>query len=292
MSIPYLVGRMRLECDISKPGGSVIDKLTNETPAAWRGFPLNVELGFFSGEDETMDMTNSATFTVEFHPADFRTRPSLAGHPADPLTINTTLTPEEWKGQILYHAMVAFTAGDMALDLEGEKTKNFWIAIHRITTAGERHMLAGVEMTLHESGVAVSGPGPQQGANLIPLGANYDVSGIYELTTDIDRIYSYTKGANDTDIQSGATVLSATGTIQTVDTVATLHGTAGAEVTAIVRYPIYFTADETTALIGRDVIRRMNEPGQSITLIDRATSIAYSIFIENGDIKAVPITLG
>lgn len=292
MAIPFLQARVRLQCDISRPNGDVIDQLTNSNPSGWRGFPLNIELGFFVGEDEVMDMSNTQTVYAEFHDNDFRQRPSFAGHAADPISLNTTLTVEQWNGKILYHAMVAFSGPDMLLDLKGEKTRTFWLAIHRITTGGARQMLAGVEFNLIETGVSVDGPGPQQGGNLIPAGSYYDGSGNFAAPgIRANTVYDWTKNANDLSAVAGATTITSSGRITTDGASMTLTGTPGALVTALLRNPIYPTVEEMQAAIGTNVIRQMNQPGQSITLVDKETSQLMTLFVSGGDLKVIPVDL-
>jgi len=247
----YTPGRIRGQINVAKPRETWVDKLTNETPEAWKGFALEMQMAFFISDTELMDFSGFTAVTVEIHDNEYKSRPAVAT--AICTDFNDALTVENWNSQAGYHCKANFSESDMALDLGAASvntSKTFWVFVHGIDGSGNRKPLGGTTLRIFESGVSTVAAGPNQGANLIPGGAVYDGSGNYAVAVQIDKRYEWTDGgANDTSIVNGTDTYTTSQVFTAQGSSVTLKGTAGAAVTALLRYPLYPTIDELYSAI-------------------------------------------
>lgn len=247
----YTPGRIRGQINVAKPREKWVDKLTNESPEAWKGFALEIQLAFFISDTELMDFSGFTAVTVEIHDNDYRSRPALAS--ATCTDFDDALTVENWDAQEGYHCRANFSEADMSLDLgagANSTGKIFWVFIHGLNADGERKALGGTTLQVFDSGISTVAPGPNQGANLIPGGAVYDGSGNYSVAVQIDKRYEWTDGGtNDTSIVNGTDTYTTSQVFTAQGSSVTLKGTAGAAVTALLRYPLFPTVDEMYSAI-------------------------------------------
>lgn len=250
----FTPGKIRARVNVAKRE-SWIDEQTGASPAAPKGFALDIEIGFFVNTSnvnalEIMDFSGFSAVTVEIHDNQYKTRPAVASVTCT--DFDTALTPENWLAGTAFHCKAEFDENDMALDLGANSgDKNFWIYIHGIDGNGKRRALGGTTLNVYETGASNVTPGPNQGGNIVPGGAVYDGSGNYVLAVTQDKRYEWTDGgADDTSVVNGTETITATRTVFTAQgSSITLKGTAGAAVTALIRYPLYYTADEVESRI-------------------------------------------
>jgi hypothetical protein len=170
--VSYIPGRIRGQINVSKPQKAWVDEQTSETPEAWKGFALTLELGFFTSDTQVMDMTGFSAITVEIHDNQFKVRPAVLTVPAT--DFNAGLSKADWDAETAFHCKVEIDETDMGLDLgTNSDVKTFWIFVHGIKD-GKRKALGGTTLKLRESGVSTNPAGPNQGGNLIAGGAVYD----------------------------------------------------------------------------------------------------------------------
>lgn len=95
--------------------------------------------------------------------------------------------------------------------------------------------------------------------NFVPGGATYSAGGVYTLTIPKNIRYTWTKGANDTNIV-GTTTLTSTGVVQDAGSgTLTLHGTNNAAVTATVVFSsVPFVSGDTSLTFAQRVAAFIN----------------------------------
>lgn len=281
----FIPGRIRGQVNVAKTD-SWINKLTGQTPEYWRAFAIQVELAFFVSKTELMDLTSLVSITVEIHDNAARIRPALVSKQADSLNID--LTVEDWNAGTDYHCKANFDENDMDLDLGGQSVKTFWIFVHGINTTGDRVPLGGTTLKLNESGASRTGPGPTQGGNLVAGGSAYDGSGNFVVAVTAGKVYEWTKSTNDTSIVNGTDTYTTSQRFTAQGSSVTLKGTAGAQVTAQLRYPIYPTLDELTSVLANKV-SRVRAPGDADVYVSKSGKKKVTVFCDdNGNFITQP----
>lgn len=216
------------------------------TPSIPAGVDLRCE---FLCKDGTsvVDVSNFATATMTVMAA---TRTGAPYMSASTGSFDNTATQETYNDGTQQHFAFDFTAAETDL-----------VA----TTAGTEYYLVvqakdGDDVVLFEAWtrfkVILDGlPEDQlvvQPGNIVPVDAEYDGSGEYDLsalTTD-GVFYKWTDGgANDTNVDNGGDVITTSGTNFIAASSVVLNGTPSALVTAVVRKSPYLTADEVQAAI-------------------------------------------
>jgi hypothetical protein len=241
--------RIRLKVDQLNPW-SVIDLLTGSTGVVPNGNDLQLETGIHF-KDLVTDISNIDQITAKV----------LSGQEADAeLMLSDTLaaddlkqdlTVEDWNGLDPddCHALFTFAHGLTKFDLGGEKEKEFWLLITAKTVdAPYREVTLAAGAIIWRQDGEDDGVGPVQGGNIIPGGAEYDGDGEYTLEDlTVGKVYSWSPGANDTNLVNGDQTLTEEGNFTAQDTSVVLNGTPLEDVTAVVRSKVYLDADESDA---------------------------------------------
>lgn len=248
--------RVKLELEATNPF-TLVDKLTGLPVVIPRGVDLQLELlRLFAGA--LVDISDYNSITVEVQAsrstsaANLMTKTLAFGS----FTLNPTLA--DWQADVVgansQHAIITFTNQETNLDLGGLPTKDFWLVVSALTkdSPARRITLGCSLVTFAEDGSPLDAPGPVQGNNLVPGGATYDGAGHYTLNPPIvvGKVYTLTKGVNDTSYTNGGGAITADGDATAVGTTFPLTGTPGALVTYTVRLATYLTQAESDARYG------------------------------------------
>jgi hypothetical protein len=258
--------RIRIEIDVSKKSDKLTDVLLAGTPRHWRGTDLAIEFALFWSED-LVDVSLFSSVTFDVRPFENRIGNLLISKTLAAADLNIALTPEQWEDGSSQHGLISVLAADTNLDLNGATQKDFWFVFSAITnTVPARQVtLGGGKLTVLEDGSLTDEVNtPALGSNLIPIGAVYDGGGHYVLPTVQDRVYDWGKNAADTSLTNGTQVLNASGTFTAQGATVTLTGTPFALITATLRNPKFFTAEESDARYLNNVARLINKPGELI----------------------------
>lgn len=244
--------RVKLELEATNPF-SLVDKLTGLPVVIPRGVDLQFELlRLFAGA--LVDISNYNSITIEVQAFRSTTAANLM---TKTLAFGSfTLEPDlvDWQadveGAASQHAIISFTNQESNLDLDEQPTKDFWLVIYALTKdSPTRRITLGCSLiTFAEDGSPLDAEGPVQGNNLIPGGATYDGAGLYTLTgLTAGKVYSVTKGVNDTSYDNGGGPITVDGNAVAAGTSFDLIGTPSALVTFIIRKADYLTQDESDA---------------------------------------------
>lgn len=229
---------------------AVQDVLTNRSPSLWRGNDCSFQIGLHRNRT-LLDIANIDQVTVTVKADDDRTGPALMTKTVAYADLNRTLTAEQWAAGTAAHAEVAFTKEETRLALNGEQSRTFWLVVHGLTTdTPSRELTFGAgAFVITEDGVGGDDDAPYIGASLIPSGAVYDTDGNYIFTgATVNWVYDWTAGENDTDISDGATTYATSPARFTAENDSfVLTGTPDELVTAQLRRPSYYTAEEADA---------------------------------------------
>ncbi len=247
MPVSYPKRRVRIKLDVSNPDTTMIDVLTGASPKLWRGRDVRFEIGVFYGED-VIDVSAWELFSLSIKPVTDRGGAALASKSTS--DINAALTADDWEDQTSQHFVIEFTADEMLLDMDGNDDKQFWAVIPGTSVEGASETFGCGAMTLVDDGTTGGTSNPPLGASRIPQGAVYDGSGEYDLAVVANKDHRVAFGDNDTSVTNGTETVTDAGLFITQGTSITFNGTPSSLVTATIRYPAYFTADETRSLIG------------------------------------------
>ncbi len=266
MAIAYPRNRIRLQVDTKT--GKVKDVLTGGTPTLWNKSALDVEFAIF-WDGELIDITAFASIAVHIM-SKTRKGTSATSETVALADMDPALVLADWTAGTAEHGKGTFTAAAMNIDVNaagsGAQSDTFWLkVIGTEDPSGDPVMLGGMVITIQESGIDLDSNLPAQGANLVPGGSVYDGAGEFELDVTVDMIHDWLKGANDTSVENGTQTVTTSGRFTAQSGTVILHGTIGAAVTAIVRYPLYPTWDDLTAN-DANLIRTSNAAGVTTAL--------------------------
>jgi hypothetical protein len=258
--------RIRIEIDVSKKSDKLTDVLLSGTPRHWRGTDLAIEFALYWGDD-LVDVSLYSSVTFDVRPFENRIGNLLISKTLAAADLNLALTAEQWEDGSRQHGLISVLAGDTNLDLNGATQKDFWFVFSAITnTVPARQVtLGGGRLIVLEDGSLTDEVNtPALGSNLIPLGALYDGAGNYVLPTVKDRVYDWAKNAGDASLINGTQTLNASGTFTAQGATVTLTGTPNSLITATLRNPKFFTAEESDARYLTNVAQLVNKPGKLI----------------------------
>ena len=262
MSVVFPRERIRLQLD-TESHKAALDQITQQPPKAWRGNSMQFEMGFFFN-DQLLSMTNIASVTMTVKDNADRNGPKLMEKVIDASGLNQILVDTNWTSGTDQHVVIDFTKDETLLDMGGANTKQFWVAFVALTTDSpvRRFTLGSTILTLEDDGTnSTAASLPPLGSSQIPLGAIYTGGGTYALAVTAGRVYQWTKGANETSLTNGSETLTASGSFTAQGTSITLTGTASATVTAVIRWPLWLTADEADARYLGQGLKVINKPG-------------------------------
>lgn len=257
--------RIRLLCD-QQNDGLETDVITGSTARAARGNDMQFEFGFGVTIQDVFalfDVSNFETVTLTVKDAADRGGVTLMQKSVGADELDLTLTPEQWDAGTHQHCVITFDAAETALELGQATEKTFYWSVRATTSTGTTVTLGDGELVLYSDGVAgeavVTAP---LGSSLIPAGTTYSGAGAYVLNgLTIGQWYSWEDGgANDTNLVNGTQTLTSSGFFQAQATSVTLNGTASALITALVRTPRIYTADEVDARFA-GTLKVINAPG-------------------------------
>jgi hypothetical protein len=248
--MPVSAHIIRLQLDGSK-SGHFKDVLTGQPPFGWNGNNHQFQLGVQYGK-ALRDVSNLDAITLEVRDFDNPAGTIFFSGTVAYANINRDLTLADWQAGTDQHAVIDVPWQDAVFDLGGAKSKKYWIVVSALTTdVPAKRVPLGVSIfTMLEDGTpSAEAISPIKGGNLIPPGATYDVSGNYVFNgVTVGGVYEWTKAQNDTDIRDGATIYSTSPARFTAENTSfTLTGTPDATVTAQLRRPTFYTAEESDA---------------------------------------------
>lgn len=245
--------RIRIKFDVESLKAQT-DEIAGGTPAMWRNNDVQFELGFFF-DDEPIDASPFSEIKIIVKELDNRqaSAPLMQGVVSS-ASMTPVFTAEEWNNQQKQHCILSFAAADTRLDLKGEDSRGFWLAVIARTADGKRITLGSTTLTLHHDGEDETSVLPPVGSTIVPSSASYSGAGIYVLSgLTPGRWYSYQMGTNDDKLVNGDQELTESENFQANGATVTLHGDANQLVTASVRYPVFLTQDEQDARYQRTV---------------------------------------
>jgi hypothetical protein len=241
---------VRMAVDITAYGGSLADATTQALPSFYYGVGCQIQLMFFVGTPSQGVVADLSLVTaIKLLIADSALG---ASQYIDKTAVITTTNPtvEDWNAGTDQHATVDFVGAELQLPMGTNTDKAFWLTIHGFTSdaASDPDVFCSGAIRMYADALPTTGQA--QASNIIPVGATYDGSGHYSLTTQTGVGYQWNAGANDTGFTNGTDTettdgfvfLAAGATVQ-------LNGTAGQLVTARVWYPVYLTIENAVAII-------------------------------------------
>lgn len=251
MSQTIVKQTLRLTADHSKAPAGLASVFDNGDVKHWRGNPMAVQLLLVS-DGAIVDLAGYDWVKVEVFTSQAEDlTPLMSGQLANGATgWDDACTVEQWDDRTSQHATINFSAAETLLDLNGEKSAEFWMVVSAAPTASpdEPVTFGACTLTVYEDAT----PGEQSGAiqpgSIIPNGATYDGSGHYTVNVTAGRVYRWEKGANDTNCTNGTVVLTSNGVTTALGSTFTLNGSANQAVTATLSVGGFFTADECLAL--------------------------------------------
>lgn len=252
MSTPLDRFRLRIPClvgaDPSRAGGDNV--LTAGVPAFWRGNDLQIEVGLLdaAGVAIITDVSGIDSITVEVKSKQGDDAVTLMSKTVAAASITQDLEQADWDDDEGQHAVAVFSNAEANLDLAGKNKGSFWLVVSYLTTASPAKLITvyGGPIDVYED--ATPDSGPISGGNLVVVDSMYSSGGVFLLEGLTEgKVYSWTKGSDDTNLVNGTETLTATGLFTAQGTSATLNGTPDAGVSAIVRGEVFLTADQNDA---------------------------------------------
>jgi hypothetical protein len=146
--------RLRVEAGVFY---GLADQLTGETPRAWRGADLEIQVGIFR-LGAVVDLSNLTTLLVEVYDASRTGLPFLAAEIAA-ASLDNTLTLTTWQDATKQHGVARFTATQTNVVLGGRE-RPFWLVVAGVTTSGNKVTYGGGPLILVEDGRDNGLPGP------------------------------------------------------------------------------------------------------------------------------------
>lgn len=239
------------------------DAITGNIARAARGNDFQIELGFSVTIDDVntlldVSVYESVTLTVKAE----NDRGGVTLMQAYTSTLNNALTPENWNNGTDQHAVIRFTAEETKLDLDQANERRFFWSVRARTVDGTDVTLGHGILIIYLDGVGgETTVTPPLGSSLVPAGQTYSGAGAYVLNGLVAGYpYTYEKGANDTDLVNGTETLTATGWFIAQGASVTLHGTASALITALLRFPRIALMSDLEAKFG-SCLKIINAPG-------------------------------
>ena len=223
-----------------------MDVLGGDAPFMWRSNDIEFQLGFFNGET-LFDL--SAFDSVKLEVVKQANRLGARLMTKTTSSLNTGLTLDQWKAGTAQHCVLRFTNQETDIVPE-DLDESYWMVISGLTADSPpiRRTFNAALLRNMEDGTPYPDLLPTQGGNIVPLNATYDGGGAYTLAVDVDRIYRWAKGANDTNVVNGGeTITTSNAMFVTEGATIVLHGTANAVITAIIRPDVILTSDEMDA---------------------------------------------
>jgi len=137
---------LRLICHADRPD-RVLDQRTGNAPVMLKAFTYAVQLGVFLDGTLLDSVANWQSVTLEV-------RAVAAGVPTGDALITKTVSTgfavpslSDWNDKLAQHAALSLSADDTAIE-----PADLWIAVHVLTTAGEKFFLAYGNFKVIESG--------------------------------------------------------------------------------------------------------------------------------------------
>lgn len=255
--------QMRLSVETSVTDG-FIDIITNQAPDAWRSAAIDINfLLLLKGAIRDLSTMQSVTLDIK---QSTRTGSRLVTKTLPASALTAVASTDDWENGTSQHGTFSLSASEMNLVLDGNTEKKFWLLFSAIDLNGNVIVLGGTTLTVIESGIDLLDTTPSQGSNQIPIGTNYDGTGTYVFASQAGRTYEWTKGVNDTNIVNGVDTITGSSQFTAASATLTLHGTIGAQITAILRYPMFATLDQVIALM-QGLLKTANPPGATLTLV-------------------------
>lgn len=240
-----------------------VDSITGAIARAARGNDFQIELGFSVtiGDENTLldcSVYESVTFTLK----DENDRGGATLMEGFTSEFNNTLTAEEWNAATNQHAIIRFTGDETKLELGNATSKRFYWSVRARTVDGTDVTLGDGFLIIYTDGVGgETSVTPPLGSSLIPIGQTYSGAGAYVLNGLVEGYpYTWEKGANDTDLVNGTETLTGTGWFIAQGSSVTLHGTASALITALVRFPRIALMSDLEAKFA-SCLKIINAPG-------------------------------
>ena len=156
--MPQQLTRKRIRLQVlADQDGPVKDYLTGATPTLWRGNDVQIELGLFFGAD-VVNVSNISSITLEAKASQTTSDAPVIAQTVD--VLDNTLTASTWTDRSKQHALIALTAAETNLDLDGAVEKSYWLTISAITTEGYAITLGYSSLLIREdnAGTAASPP--------------------------------------------------------------------------------------------------------------------------------------
>jgi hypothetical protein len=255
--------RIRLFCD-QQDDGLTMDAITGGTPRFARGDDMQIEFASAITVDEVtslLDVSNYSIVTFTVKERDDRGGANLMEKSIGLVDLNLTLTQEQWDAGTHQHGIITFSAAETRLELGGANEKTFYWSLVVTTSTGTTLTIGDGEVTLYSNGRSGEIALPPLGSSLVPIGQTYSGAGAYVLNgLTVGRIYSWEKSANDTNLVNGTETMTSTGYFQAQGTSVTLNGTVSALITALVRWPRIYIAEEIEAKLA-GLLKIVSEPG-------------------------------
>ena len=246
--MPFCTSRIRPKVIVNKRT-QFQDALTSQAPEIWRGNDIKIEAAFFEN-DALVDVSCFDSVNLVIKDPDDLGGANIYEETVAYADINRSLVLANFTAGTDQHATFEIATSNSRFDMQGANTRKLWLVFYALTTdtPAKEITLGATLLTVHEDGAGTLENSPVVGDSLIPNGAVYDGSGNYVLAVTANKVYTWEKGANDTQIDNDGNVITTTETRFTAGTTeVTLSGTPDALVTAMVYRPSYYTAEESDA---------------------------------------------
>ena len=255
--------RIRIGVEVEQKSDKLIDSITSNSPRVWRGVDIQIEFALiYNGE--IVDVSEFSAITFEVRPYAQRSGNLLMSRTLAAADFNAALSLQEWTEGTSQHGIISFAAAETNLDLNGANAADFWFVLSGVTNTApvRRVTFGGGKLTMIEDGsLSDVVQTPPLGSSILPIGSVYDATGNKLVNVVQGRTYLWTPSGNDTSLTNGTQVVTEEAVITAQGSTITLHGTPDALITATLRYPLYFTADQSDARYLKNGLKKVNDPG-------------------------------
>lgn len=164
MAVSYTRGRVRLAIDVTRQD-PILDAVTGDAPAIWRGTDLGIEIGLFVGDLGLIAIGQFASITAEVRDAATRTAIVYATKTIALAQLNQNLTTDQWSSGDDQHAVFAWTSEETRWPIDGALEREFWLVFSAVTTdaSPRRITLGATSILLREDGTGEPANSPIPG---------------------------------------------------------------------------------------------------------------------------------
>ncbi len=142
---------------VSSPPVSPIDANTGNAPQFWRGAGIEIDVGIFDVNSVGLNLANLATLTLNLQPGPTSAVPWVTKTLAT-ASISSPIVYQDWLDGLTQNAKFILSAADTDVGLLAAATRQFWMTITGVTTAGAIIVYGAGYVTLYNPGYTLLPP--------------------------------------------------------------------------------------------------------------------------------------